>query len=120
MHICIYVYININFTITIVIVIYIYIYIYICNLYLDLHIYICKIHTAAQQEHDIPDTIIPDPHQGSGKTPKQQAELAATVAQKAAFRAELTPRQQVQCVVDAAQAPKRGFWRKKWETGDGN
>ena len=35
---------------------------------------------------------------------KQQAELAAHVAQRAAFRAELTPLQQVQCVVDAAQA----------------
>eukprot|EP00913_Durusdinium_trenchii_P033130 g31018.t2 len=45
---------------------------------------------------------------GSGKTPKQQAELAAAVAQKAALRAELTPLQQVQCVVTAAQASSAG------------
>lgn len=48
---------------------------------------------------------------------KQQAELAAHVAQRAAFRAELTPLQQVQCVVDAAQAwvnpggLESWFWR---------
>jgi len=61
--------------------------------------------------------------QGSGKTVKQQAELAAHVAQRAAFRAELTPLQQVQCVVDAAQAwvnpggLESWFWRVffQWE-----
>ena len=40
---------------------------------------------------------------GSGKTAKQSAELAAAVAQRAAVRAELTPQEQVDCVVKAAQ-----------------
>ena len=46
---------------------------------------------------------------GSGRTAKQSAELAATVAQRAAVRAELTPQEQVDCVVKAAQV--RCSWR---------